>query len=142
KRGETAHFEIDVARRERIRKNHSVTHLLHWALREVLGAHAQQKGSLVGPDRLRFDFTHNSGLDPEQVGRVGDLVNQLILANTPVQTEVLSMDEARQRGAMMIFEEKYGDVVRMLRIGPSVELCGGTHARATGDIGVFKIVAD
>src|SRR4030095_15768595 len=100
KRGETAHFEIDVARRERIRKNHSVTHLLHWALREVLGAHAQQKGSLVGPDRLRFDFTHNSGPDPEQVGRGEDLGNELILANTPAQTEVLRR-EVRWRAAQI-----------------------------------------
>jgi alanyl-tRNA synthetase len=133
---------VDAARRERIRKNHSATHLLHWALRKVLGAHAQQKGSLVGPDRFRFDFTHNRPLTPEETVAIENLVNEQVLLNHPVQTEVMSMEEARERGALMIFEEKYGDVVRMLQIGPSRELCGGTHARATGDIGLFKIVAE
>jgi alanyl-tRNA synthetase len=139
--GDAVRLEVDTARREKIRKNHSATHLLHWALGKVLGPHAQQKGSLVGPDRLRFDFTHTSSLNADQIRQIEDLVNEQILANTPVQTEVLSMQEARQRGAVMIFEEKYGDVVRLLRIGPSRELCGGTHARATGDIGLFKIVS-
>jgi len=108
----------------------------------VLGSHAQQKGSLVGPDRLRFDFTSPRALTPEEITKVEDLVNQRTLQNHTVQTEVLSMDEARARGAMMIFEEKYGDVVRMLSMGESTELCGGTHARATGDIGLFKIVSE
>jgi alanyl-tRNA synthetase len=140
--GDEVDLAVDVARRERTRRNHSATHLLHWALRQVIGGHAQQKGSQVGPDRLRFDFTHNRPLTPEELARVEQLVNQRTLANHPVRTEVLSMEEARKRGAMMIFEEKYGDVVRMLSMGESAELCGGTHARATGDIGLFKIVAE
>jgi alanyl-tRNA synthetase len=140
--GEEAELLVDVARRERTRRNHSATHLLHWALRQVLGTHAQQKGSLVGPDRLRFDFTHPRPLTPEELARIEELVNERTLANHPVRTEVLTMDEARARGAMMIFEEKYGDVVRMLSMAESTELCGGTHARATGDIGLFKIVSE
>ena len=140
--GSEAQLKIDVARREAIRRNHSATHLLHLALRDVVGGHAQQKGSLVGPDRLRFDFTHQSAVTPEQMGAMEDKVNERIFANRPVQTEVLTMDQARERGAMMIFEEKYGDVVRMLTIGDSTELCGGTHARATGDIGLFKILSE
>jgi len=140
--GESVELQVDEARRNRIRRNHSATHLLHLALRKVLGDHAQQKGSLVGPDRLRFDFTHTKPLSPQEVRQIEDLVNERTLANYPVQTDVLSMDDARKRGAMMIFEEKYGDVVRMLTMGDSVELCGGTHARATGDIGLFKIVSE
>ncbi|HKY35088.1 MAG TPA: alanine--tRNA ligase [Polyangiaceae bacterium] len=140
--GEMAELVVDDARRNRIRRNHSATHLLHLALRKVLGAQAQQKGSLVGPDRLRFDFTHNKPLTPQEIQQLEDLVNQRTLANHPVVTDVLNMDEARKRGAMMIFEEKYGDVVRMLTMGDSVELCGGTHARATGDIGLFKIISE
>jgi alanyl-tRNA synthetase len=140
--GDEIELEVSVPRRERIRRNHSATHLLHWALRQVLGPHAQQKGSLVGPDRLRFDFTHSRPLSVEEIARVEELVNERTLGNTPVRTEVLSMDEARKRGAMMIFEEKYGDVVRMLSMAESTELCGGTHARATGDIGLFKIVSE
>jgi alanyl-tRNA synthetase len=115
---------------------------LHWALRQVLGPHAQQKGSLVGPDRLRFDFTHSRALTSEELARIEELVNARTLANHPVRTEVLTMEEARTRGAMMIFEEKYGDVVRMLSMAESTELCGGTHARATGDIGLFKITSE
>jgi alanyl-tRNA synthetase len=140
--GDAIDLEVNVPRRERIRRNHSATHLLHWALRQVLGPHAQQKGSLVGPDRLRFDFTHSRPMTPEEIARVEELVNERTLENSPVRTEVLSMDEARKRGAMMIFEEKYGDVVRMLSMAESTELCGGTHARATGDIGLFKIVSE
>jgi alanyl-tRNA synthetase len=140
--GDDVELCIDVERRESTRRNHSATHLLHWALRQVLGSHAQQKGSLVGPERLRFDFTHGKPLSPEQIQRVEDLVNQRILLNSPVQTEVLTMDDAKQRGAMMIFEEKYGDTVRLLSMAESLELCGGTHARATGDIGLFKIVSE
>ena len=142
KLGETVTLQVDEARRNRIRRNHSATHLLHLALRKVLGPQAQQKGSLVGPDRLRFDFTHNKPLSPEEIRQIEDLVNERTLNNYPVQTDVLNMDEARKRGAMMIFEEKYGDVVRMLTMGDSVELCGGTHARATGDIGLFKILSE
>ncbi|HEX5099235.1 MAG TPA: alanine--tRNA ligase [Polyangiaceae bacterium] len=140
--GEEVELAVDVPRRERTRRNHSATHLLHWALRKVVGAHAQQKGSLVGPDRLRFDFTNSRALTPEEIAEVEELVNERTLKNYPVQTEVLTMDEARKRGAMMIFEEKYGDVVRMLSMAESTELCGGTHARATGDIGLFKIVSE
>ena len=140
--GDQLELNVDSTRRDRTRRNHSATHLLHWALRTVLGSHAQQKGSLVGPDRLRFDFTSPRALTPEEISKVEDLVNQRTLANHTVRTEVLTMEEARTRGAMMIFEEKYGDVVRMLSMGDSTELCGGTHARATGDIGLFKIVSE
>ena len=140
--GDAVELAVDHARRERIRKNHSATHLLHWALRQVVGSHAQQKGSLVGPERLRFDFTHQKPLTPEELARIEELVNERTLGNHPVKTEVLSMDQARDRGAMMIFEEKYGDVVRMLSMAESTELCGGTHARATGDIGLFKILSE
>ncbi len=140
--GETAQLAVDEARRNRVRRNHSATHLLHWALRKVLGPQAQQKGSLVGPDRLRFDFTHNKPLSSLEISEIEDLVNERTLGNHPVATDVMDMDEARKRGAMMIFEEKYGDVVRMLTMGDSMELCGGTHARATGDIGLFKILSE
>lgn len=140
--GQSVRTLVDPALRSATRRNHSATHLVHWALRKVLGGHAQQKGSLVGPERLRFDFTHNAALSEAQIQEIEDLVNEQILLNHPVRTEVLTMEQARKRGAMMIFEEKYGDVVRMLTMGPSTELCGGTHARATGDIGLFKIVAE
>ncbi|HEY2410361.1 MAG TPA: alanine--tRNA ligase [Polyangiaceae bacterium] len=140
--GESLELAVDVERRERIRRNHSATHLLHWALRTVIGSHAQQKGSLVGPDRLRFDFTSGRALTPAELAQVEDLVNQRTLGNHAVRTEVLSMEEARKRGAMMIFEEKYGEVVRLLTMAESTELCGGTHARATGDIGLFKITGE
>jgi alanyl-tRNA synthetase len=140
--GELATLAVDVARRERTRRNHSATHLLHWALRSVLGSHAQQKGSLVGPDRLRFDFAHTKPLTREQIAEIERLVNDRTLANHPIKTEVLSMQQARARGAIMIFEEKYGDVVRLLSMAESIELCGGTHARSTGDIGLFKIVSE
>jgi alanyl-tRNA synthetase len=111
-------------------------------LRTLIGEHAQQKGSVVGPERLRFDFTHNVPLTDEELVKLEDFVNQRILENVAVRTEVLDMDAAKKRGAMMIFEEKYGDVVRMLTMGDSVELCGGTHARATGDIGLLKITSE
>ena len=140
--GDALELSVDSTRRDRTRRNHSSTHLLHWALRQVLGPHAQQKGSLVNPERLRFDFTSPRALTPDELTKIEDLVNQRTLANHTVRTEVLNMDEARARGAMMIFEEKYGDVVRMLSMAESTELCGGTHARATGDIGLFKIVSE
>jgi alanyl-tRNA synthetase len=140
--GQQAKLAVDVPTRDATRRNHSATHLLHLALRTVLGTHVQQKGSLVGPDRLRFDFTHGKAMTPDEIRRVEDFVNERILRNAPVQTEVLDIESARKRGAMMIFEEKYGDVVRMLSMADSVELCGGTHARATGDIGLFKIVSE
>jgi alanyl-tRNA synthetase len=141
--GETVKLAVDHAARTATRRNHSATHVLHWALRSVLGEHAQQKGSRVGPDVLRFDFTHNKPLTREEIGKIEDLANAKILTNAPVLTEVLPMDEAKKRGAMAIFEEKYGDTVRMLTMTSEVvELCGGTHARALGDIGLFKIVSE
>jgi alanyl-tRNA synthetase len=141
--GDAVELEVDHSARSATRRNHSATHLLHWALKTVLGQHAQQKGSRVGPDVLRFDFTHNKPLTREESARIEDLVNAKILGNAPVLTEVLPQDEARRRGAVAIFEEKYGDVVRMLTMTPdSVELCGGTHARALGDIGLFKITSE
>ena len=141
--GETVKLAVDHGARTATRRNHSATHVLHWALRSVLGEHAQQKGSRVGPDVLRFDFTHNKPLTREEIGKIEDLANAKILTNAPVLTEVLPMDEAKKRGAMAIFEEKYGDTVRMLTMTSEVvELCGGTHARALGDIGLFKIVSE
>ncbi len=140
--GEPVALAVNAARRDAIRRNHSATHLLHLALHKTLGEHSTQKGSVVAPDRLRFDFTHDRLVTPEQLQRIEQLVNERVLRNTPVRTEVLSMDQARERGAMMIFEEKYGDMVRMLSMAESVELCGGTHVRATGDIGLFKILAE
>ncbi|WP_437284515.1 alanine--tRNA ligase [Sorangium sp. So ce406] len=141
--GQRVHLAVDHAARSATRRNHSATHVLHWALRKVLGEHAQQKGSRVGPDMLRFDFTHNRPLTREEISRIEDLVNEKVLTNARVTTEILPMDEARRRGAMAIFEEKYGDTVRMLTMTPEVvELCGGTHARALGDIGLFKITSE
>jgi alanyl-tRNA synthetase len=141
--GESAQLEVDHAVRMATRRNHSATHLLHWALRKVVGETATQKGSLVGPDRLRFDYSGNKALTPEELQRIEDLVNEKILGDAPVLTEVLPQAEAKKRGAMAIFEEKYGDVVRVLTMTKdSVELCGGTHARALGEIGLFKILSD
>ncbi len=141
--GQRVRLEVDHAARSATRRNHSATHVLHWALRKVLGDHAQQKGSRVGPDVLRFDFTHNRPLTRDEIARIEDLANEKILTNAPVVTEILAMDEAKRRGAIAIFEEKYGDTVRMLTMTPEVvELCGGTHARALGDIGLFKITAE
>ena len=141
--GTKVRAEVDHARREATRRNHTATHLLHYALRRVLGEQAQQKGSLVGPDRLRFDFTSGRALTQDELRKVEDLVNEKILLNAPVETQVLSMEEAKKKGAIAIFEEKYGDVVRVLTMTPdSVELCGGTHARATGDVGMFKILSE
>ncbi|KYF65295.1 alanine--tRNA ligase [Sorangium cellulosum] len=141
--GQRVRLTVDHAARSATRRNHSATHVLHWALRKVLGEHAQQKGSRVGPDMLRFDFTHNRPLTREEISRIEDLVNEKVLTNARVTTEILPMDEARRRGAVAIFEEKYGDTVRMLTMTPEVvELCGGTHARALGDIGLFKITSE
>jgi alanyl-tRNA synthetase len=140
--GVAAQLSVDVERRDAIRRNHSATHLLHWALRKIVGPSAQQKGSLVGPERLRFDFTAGSALSPAQLSQIEEAVNRAIVVNHGVKTRVLGLDEARSLGAMMIFEEKYGSTVRMLSMGDSTELCGGTHARATGEIGMFKIVSE
>jgi len=141
--GDKVHLEVDHAKRTATRRNHSATHLLHWALRTVLGEQATQKGSLVGPDRLRFDFAHGKALTRDETRRIEDLVNGKVLTDAPVLTEVLPIDVARQRGAVAIFEEKYGDVVRMLTMTKdSVELCGGTHARSLGEIGLFKIKSE
>jgi len=141
--GDEVMLEVDPARRSATRRNHSATHLLHWALRTVLGDQAAQKGSLVGPDRLRFDFSYGKPVLPEQISKIEDLVNAKILQNAPVLTEVLPIAEAKAKGAVAIFEEKYGDVVRVLTMtADSVELCGGTHARALGDIGLFKILSE
>jgi alanyl-tRNA synthetase len=141
--GQAVHLEVDHARRTATRRNHSATHLLHWALRSVLGESAQQKGSLVGPDRLRFDFSYGKPVTPEELQRIEDLVNGKVLTASPVMTEVLPIAEARAKGAVAIFEEKYGDVVRVLTMTKdSVELCGGTHARSLGEIGLFKILSE
>ncbi|HSQ62245.1 MAG TPA: alanine--tRNA ligase, partial [Polyangiaceae bacterium] len=141
--GDTVKLEVDHALRTATRRNHSATHLLHWALRTVLGETATQKGSLVGPDKLRFDYAHDKPLASHDIALIEDLVNQKVLLDAPVETEVLPIDQAKKRGAMAIFEEKYGDVVRVLTMTrDSVELCGGTHARALGEIGLFKIVSE
>ena len=123
-------------------RNHSATHLMHKALREVLGGHVQQKGSLVTADRTRFDFAHNAPMTNEQIRQVENIVNAEVLANAAVSADVMSIDDAQKTGAMMLFGEKYGDEVRVLGIGSSRELCGGTHVQRTGDIGLFTIVAE
>jgi alanyl-tRNA synthetase len=140
--GDTVDARVDGEKRAKTMRNHSVTHLMHKALREVLGSHVQQKGSLVDADHTRFDFAHNAPLSDEQMRRVEGLVNAEILANTPTQARVMSMDDAQKLGAMMLFGEKYGSDVRVLDIGSSRELCGGTHVQRTGDIGLFKIVSE
>lgn len=141
--GQDATAAIDVDRRDAIRRNHTATHLLHFALREVLGDHVKQQGSLVAPDRLRFDFSHYEALKPEQIVAVEDLVNRDILANYPARHFETTMEFAEQLGAIAFFGDKYGDIVRVLEAGPnSTELCGGTHVRALGDIGLFKVVSE
>jgi len=141
--GQPARAAIDVTRRDAIRRNHTATHLLHWALREVLGDHVKQQGSMVAPDRLRFDFSHYESLSPEELARIEDLANADILANTPVRHFETTKDFAEQLGAIAFFGDKYGDIVRVLEAGPhSTELCGGTHVRATGDIGPVKIISE
>ncbi|MGE5185692.1 MAG: alanine--tRNA ligase [Acidobacteriota bacterium] len=141
--GDKVKLEVDDDRRERIRANHSATHLLNHALRHVLGGHVAQKGSLVAPDRLRFDFAHFSPMTREQLQQVEDLVNAEIRRNIDSKVEVLPIDQAKQRGAVAMFGEKYGERVRVVSIGSeSLEFCGGTHVRRAGDIGLFKILSE
>lgn len=139
--GDPARLVVDAALRAATVRNHSATHLLHWALRRVLGPQVSQAGSLVGPHRLRFDFTWDEPLTDEQIRQIEDLVNGLILENLAAEVDSRSYKEAIAAGAVAIFEEKYGDRVRVVRFGPSMELCGGTHARATGDIGSLRILS-
>nr|MDT0253698.1 alanine--tRNA ligase [Endozoicomonas sp.] len=145
RQGEEVSAGIDAEKRHATSLNHSATHLLHAALRKILGGHVTQKGSLVDPERLRFDFSHLEAVKPEELKAVETLVNEQIRANTPVQTELLDMDAAKEKGAMALFGEKYSDEVRVLSMGAdsfSIELCGGIHASRTGDIGSFRIVAE
>ncbi len=137
-----AEFVVDHVLRSATRRNHSATHLLHFALRQVVGAHAMQKGSLVGAERLRFDYSGAKPLTGEQLRRIEEIVNETVLCDLPLETQVLPMADAKQKGAIGIFEEKYGDVVRMVRMGESRELCGGTHVCRTGEIGAFKIISE
>jgi alanyl-tRNA synthetase len=141
--GQEATAVVDGARRDAIRRNHTGTHVLHWALREVLGEHVKQAGSLVAPDRLRFDFSHYAPLSPDEVERIEQLANGEVLANDPVRAYETTKSEAEAMGAIAFFGDKYGDIVRVLEAGRhSLELCGGTHVRATGDIGTIKIVSE
>lgn len=140
--GQPATAAIDVARRDAIRRNHTGTHVLHWAMRTVLGDHVKQAGSMVSPDRLRFDFSHYAALTDDEIQRIEDLANAETLANAPVRAYETSKDEATAMGAIAFFGDKYGDIVRVLEAGSSIELCGGTHVGATGDIGAIKIVSE
>src|SRR6201999_3044264 len=150
--GSALTLDVDHARRSAIRQNHSATHLLHEALRQVLGDHVAQKGSLVAPDRLRFDFSHPKPMSPEEVERVEGIANDIVLQNTPVTTRLMAVDDAISSGARALFGEKYGDEVRVVSMGDtpaggnamgwSVELCGGTHVRRTGDIGIVSVVGE
>ncbi|MDR3212362.1 MAG: alanine--tRNA ligase, partial [Azoarcus sp.] len=140
--GQAVKATVDVAARAATARNHSVTHLMHKALRETLGAHVQQKGSQVDPDKTRFDFAHNAPINAEEIREVEEIVNREILQNSPTKAEVMTLAAAQTSGAMMLFGEKYGDNVRVLSIGSSKEFCGGTHVARSGDIGLFKIVAE
>jgi alanyl-tRNA synthetase len=147
--GEALRLEVDHPRRSDIRRNHSATHLLHEALRQVLGDHVVQKGSLVAPDRLRFDFVHHKPMNAEEIERVEDIANDIVLQNAPVITRLISRDDAIASGARALFGEKYGDEVRVVAMGEggnalgwSVELCGGTHVKRTGDIGVISVISE
>jgi alanyl-tRNA synthetase len=140
--GDKINARVDALRRAKTVRNHSATHLMHKALRDVLGAHVQQKGSEVTDQRTRFDFAHNAPMSDAQIAQVEAIVNAEILANAATQARVMKIDDAQKSGAMMLFGEKYGDEVRVLDIGSSRELCGGTHVARTGDIGLFKIVSE
>ena len=141
--GDVVTAVVDAERRDATRRNHTATHLLHAALRKTLGTHVKQAGSLVAPDRLRFDFTHYTGLGEQDLLDIEDLVNEQVLKNEEVVTTVMDLDAAVNTGAMALFGEKYADQVRVLTIDDfSKELCGGTHVRRTGDIGLFKIVSE
>ena len=140
--GDTVTAKVNPELRAKTVRNHSATHLMHKALREVLGSHVAQKGSLVTPERTRFDFAHNSPVTDAQIRKVEAQVNAEILANTAALAQVMALDDAQKSGAMMLFGEKYGEVVRVLSIGSSKELCGGTHVQRSGDIGLFKIIAE
>ena len=143
--GEEVSADVDAQKRQATALNHSATHLLHAALRQVLGGHVTQKGSLVDSERLRFDFSHTEALKPEELQRIETLVNEQVRANTAIQTELMAMDAAKAKGAMALFGEKYADEVRVLSMGTdnfSIELCGGIHAGRTGDIGAFRIVGE
>lgn len=152
--GTALQLDVDHARRSSIRRNHSATHLLHEALRQVLGDHIAQRGSLVAPDRLRFDFVHPKPISPEELARVEDIANEVVLENDEVTTRLMGLDEAREAGARALFGEKYGDEVRVVSMGKgardhgqntlgwSVELCGGTHVRRTGDIGLISVTSE
>jgi alanyl-tRNA synthetase len=134
--------QVDLDKRARTMRHHSATHLMHKALREVLGSHVQQKGSLVDEDKTRFDFSHSAPMTADEIRRVEALVNAEILANHATSARVMPIDDAQKLGATMLFGEKYGDEVRVLDIGSSRELCGGTHVARTGDIGLFRIVSE
>lgn len=151
--GDVVALKVDHVRRRRVRANHSATHLLHEALREVLGSHVAQKGSLVAPERLRFDFSHPKPITEAELARVEDIANRIVLQNAPVETHLMAVDDAIEAGAMALFGEKYGDEVRVVSMGTaqdgekegktySLELCGGTHVTATGDIGLIRIVSE
>jgi alanyl-tRNA synthetase len=140
--GDKVDARVNTGVRQQTMRNHSVTHIMHKALRDVLGPHVQQKGSLVDPDKTRFDFAHDKPLTDAEIEKVEALVNEQILKNVPTKAQILPMEEAKKSGAMMLFGEKYGDEVRVLDIGDSREFCGGTHVSRTGDIGVFKIYSE
>jgi len=149
-KGQALALTVDHGRRSAIRANHSATHLLHEALRQVLGDHVAQRGSLVSPDRLRFDFVHTKPMTEQEIAEVEDIANNIVLQNAPVETRLMALDDAKQSGARALFGEKYGDEVRVVAMGEpignamgwSVELCGGTHVRRTGDIGLITVVAE